>query len=853
MNRTKPTKLITLLRIIIPIWLTFFLISFCVFFIFVPSLKKNIVNQKKEMTRNLIDNSYCLLSAYYQKVLSGEMSEKNAKFEAKELIRTMRYGSEKKDYFWINDMSPKMIMHPYLPQLEGKDVSNIVDYKGIHIVEEFVKLVRVQGEGYIDYMWQWKDKPDTIVPKISYIKGFKPWGWIIGTGIYIKDVNNEINIIINNLFKIFTGLLIIIIIISSYITWQTIKIENRRSLAEKALIKSEKNYRIIFENTGTATVIIDNNRIISLANDKFIELAGYSRQEIHGKKKWTEFIHPDDFQQIKKQEASNIYEFRFIDRNKNIRNIIVSINKIPESSKHIASFSDITKRKRAEDALKASQKRFLTVLNSIDATIFVLDMKTYKIIFMNKYMIECFGKDHTGEFCWEAFRGEKSQCSHCNNHLLVDKNNHPTGVHTWQGENPVTDKWFLNYDRAIEWEDGRLVKIQIATDITALKNMEKELRQVHKMESLGTLAGGIAHDFNNILFPIVGYAEMLLEEMPEDNIFRDSVEKIHSSSLRAKDLVKQILTFARHDLNEFKPMMIQPIIKEVLKFIRASIPASITIKQNISKNCGLIKADPTQIHQIVMNLATNAYHAMEKSGGKLSITLKETEIDQQNNFKTSDIKPGLYACLTIADTGVGMDKGIAEKIFDPFFTTKELGKGTGMGLSVVHGIVKNMNGAIQVKSELGYGSKFSIYLPVIAKSIQEPKQKDNEIVPRGDGQILLVDDEEEITEMGRQMLERHGYKVSAHTDSIEALKIFKTCPDNFDIVITDMAMPNMSGDELAKKISTLKPDIPIILCTGYSETMSEEKALSIGIKTFLAKPVIMKELVAKIRELLNND
>jgi CheY-like chemotaxis protein len=200
-----------------------------------------------------------------------------------------------------------------------------------------------------------------------------------------------------------------------------------------------------------------------------------------------------------------------------------------------------------------------------------------------------------------------------------------------------------------------------------------------------------------------------------------------------------------------------------------------------------------------------------------------------------------------------MDKGIAEKIFDPFFTTKELGKGTGMGLSVVHGIVKNMNGAIQVKSELGYGSKFSIYLPVIAKSIQEPKQKDNEIVPRGDGQILLVDDEEEITEMGRQMLERHGYKVSAHTDSIEALKIFKTCPDNFDIVITDMAMPNMSGDELAKKISTLKPDIPIILCTGYSETMSEEKALSIGIKTFLAKPVIMKELVAKIRELLNND
>ncbi|MCK5098724.1 MAG: response regulator, partial [Desulfobacteraceae bacterium] len=362
------------------------------------------------------------------------------------------------------------------------------------------------------------------------------------------------------------------------------------------------------------------------------------------------------------------------------------------------------------------------------------------------------------------------------------------------------------------------------------------------------------HDFNNILFPILGHTEMLLQELPEKDPSRDTMKKIYASALRAKDLVKQILTFSRQDINEFKLIKIQPIIKEAIKFIRSSIPSTISIQQDIKEDCGLIKADPTQIHQIVMNLATNAYHAMEETGGKMNVTLKKIDIREQNDdhgLIASEAAPGIYAMLTISDTGIGIDKDIYEKIFDPFFTTKKQGKGTGLGLSVVHGIVKSMGGTIQIKSELNQGTKFHIYLPIAKESSMEQKTQIKKPIQKGNEHILLVDDEEDIIIMERQMLERFGYQVSSYCSSIEALEAFQAAPDKFDIIITDMAMPNMSGDKLAAELTKTRPDIPILLCTGYSGIISEEKAASLGIKGFLMKPVIMKDLTGKIREVLD--
>ena len=377
-----------------------------------------------------------------------------------------------------------------------------------------------------------------------------------------------------------------------------------------------------------------------------------------------------------------------------------------------------------------------------------------------------------------------------------------------------------------------------------------QLRHAQKMESIGTLAGGIAHDFNNILFPIVGYSEMLLEDTPEDSPTRNNLNQIYTSALRAKSLVKQILTFSRQESSELMLMKMQPIVMEALKLIRSTIPTTIEIKQDINPDCGVIKADPTQIHQIVMNLSTNAYHAMEETGGELKVRLKEIKLGEYDILRP-DMKPGIYACLTIADTGRGMDKELTQKIFDPFFTTKEKGKGTGLGLSVVHGIVTSMNGVIQVYSEPGEGTQFHVYLPV-EKNFSEEQVIHSKIeIQGGTEQILLVDDEEAIISMEKRMLERLGYKVTSRFSSLEALEAFRANPDKFDIVITDMAMPNMPGDKLSAELTKIRPGIPVLLCTGFSENMSEEKAASLGIKGFLWKPIVMKDLAQKIREVLD--
>nr|NJM04077.1 response regulator [Desulfobacula sp.] len=479
-------------------------------------------------------------------------------------------------------------------------------------------------------------------------------------------------------------------------------------------------------------------------------------------------------------------------------------------------------------------------------------MKTYEILFVNKNMIETFGRDMTGEVCWKSFRGEPGPCSLCTNSELTDEKGSPSGICVWQDKNPITGKFYINHDRAIEWIDGRIVRLQVATDITEFKKMEEQLRQVQKMESLGTLAGGIAHDFNNILFPILGHTEMLLSDISEEKgPIRNSLTEIYTGALRARDLILQILSFSRQGETELTIMKIQPVIQEALKLIRSTIPATISISQHLHPGCGAVKADPTQLHQIVMNLATNAFHAMEATGGELKVSLKEIKPGETDVILT-DMGPGPYACLTVADTGLGMEKEVAARIFEPFFTTKQKGKGTGMGLAVVHGIVKSMNGALWVDTEPRKGAKFHVYLPIAGDPTENTTPEREKPLTGGKERILLVDDEEAIIMMEKQALERLGYQVTSFTGSLEALEAFRADPGGFDLVITDMAMPKLPGEKLAAELIHIRPDIPIVLCTGFNETLSEENLLSLGIRGLLMKPVRIKELAGKLREVLEN-
>jgi signal transduction histidine kinase/ActR/RegA family two-component response regulator len=386
-----------------------------------------------------------------------------------------------------------------------------------------------------------------------------------------------------------------------------------------------------------------------------------------------------------------------------------------------------------------------------------------------------------------------------------------------------------------------------------LAKYERQLQQVLKIQAIGTLAGGIAHDFNNILFPIVGYTELTMDEVSQDSVAHKNLEEILKAANRAKDLVQQILTFSRQSDQERKPVKVQYIIKEAIRLLRASIPASIEIIFQIDEHCGPIKGDATQIHQVIMNLCTNAYQAMQEKGGKLEIKLTEVDIGYEETIEKIGMQPGKHVQLSVTDEGCGMDQSVLDRIFEPYYTTKEQGKGTGLGLSVIHGIVKNHGGDITVSSTPGNGTNFKVYLPMIDEVDIAIRPEPNTAAVTGNERILLVDDEEQIVAMEQKMLENLGYQVTARTDSTEALEVFAKQPQNFDLVITDMTMPHMTGDQLAQKLLDIKPSLPVILCTGFNEVITEDKALSLGIQRFVMKPVVKNELATTIRTVLDQN
>jgi CheY-like chemotaxis protein len=371
------------------------------------------------------------------------------------------------------------------------------------------------------------------------------------------------------------------------------------------------------------------------------------------------------------------------------------------------------------------------------------------------------------------------------------------------------------------------------------------------MEAIGTLAGGIAHDFNNILSAVIGYTEIALADVPDGTSQHRNLQEVLKAGSRARDLVKQILTFSRQTEQELKPVQIDQIVRETIKLLRASLPTTVKISQDIQSDSAVL-ADSTQIHQVIMNLCTNAAHAMRAKGGRLTIDLSDVVLGGSFLEQHPYLSPGVYIKLRVIDTGHGMKKVTLDRIFDPFFTTKERGEGTGMGLAVVLGIVKSHGGTITVESEEGKGSTFNVFLPVILREIDH-EVRTNEPIPTGTERILFIDDEKSLVDLGQQILERLGYRVTIRTSSVEALELFIEQPDKFDLIITDMTMPNMTGDELAGKLMNIRADIPVILCTGYSERISKERAHDLGIKEFILKPIVMRELAKTVRSVLDKN
>jgi nitrogen-specific signal transduction histidine kinase/ActR/RegA family two-component response regulator len=388
----------------------------------------------------------------------------------------------------------------------------------------------------------------------------------------------------------------------------------------------------------------------------------------------------------------------------------------------------------------------------------------------------------------------------------------------------------------------------VGIDVTEKWKLEKRLAQAQKMEAIGTLAGGIAHDFNNILSAIIGYTELSLMDTPKDDPMQNNFKQVLKASGRAKELVRQILTFSRRRENDLQPIKVNLIVNEAIKLLRASLPSTIQIRHKIESNLTVL-SDTTSIHQILMNLCTNSSYAMQENGGILEVRLLDVDLDSKFTGQHPGVKPGKFIKLTVSDTGCGMSPEVSGRIFDPFFTTKKVGQGTGMGLSVVHGIVKSHGGAITVESLPGEGTTFSLFLPA-SEAVSITPEDSAQLMVTGTEHILFVDDEDFQADIAKRLLVRLGYRVTTTTDSLEALGLFRQTPDKFDLVITDMTMPAMTGDVLAAKIISIRPDIPVIVCTGYSERINKEIIKKIGIRELAMKPLVMKDIAEMIRRVL---
>jgi PAS domain S-box-containing protein len=633
---------------------------------------------------------------------------------------------------------------------------------------------------------------------------------------------------------------------------------------EEALQENEERFRLMAERSIDIIYQSDLRCTVRYCSPAVYRF-GYSPEELLGKT-FTDYLPPSEIEkarQAMKRAAAgqNVELLELQGRKKDGTPLYLEVNAFPILKEgQVAGIQglvrDITLRKKDEDSLRVSETRYRRLFETAKDGILLLDAATGAITDANPFILELLGyakEEVWGKHLWDfGLASDMENWKKALEDLQHQEYLHDENLPLQTKSGKAIEVEFISNVYMIDHE--RVIQCNIR-DISERRRAEKEwvkleaqLRQAQKMEAIGTLAGGIAHDFNNILSIILGYTEMTLLSLEEASPLRNDLEQVMRAGHRAEDLVQQILAFSRKGEQELRPLRISLIIKEALKMLRASIPTTIDIRTNI-QGLGTVLADATQIHQVLMNLCTNAAYAMRDEGGILEVSLADLELQQ--SLPHPDLLPGGYIKLSISDNGQGMAPEVMARIFDPFFTTKALGVGTGLGLSVVHGIVKNLHGAVTVYSEPGKGSTFNVYLPRIED--QGPLEtKEIAPLPTGKECILFVDDEEALVELGHRMLEVLGYEVVARNSSLEALKTFQAQPEKFDLIITDQTMPQMTGIELAKKISSIRSDLPIMLCTGFSEIITAERAKDLGIKDFIMKPMVIADLARRVRHVLDD-
>ena len=671
--------------------------------------------------------------------------------------------------------------------------------------------------------------------------------------------------VLRQLLPFFSTFILIMLGISA---WLGLAARQRRK-AQKALDQNEAELSSLFKAVPSGIGMVCD-RVIRQVNHRLCQMTGYSKEELLGQP--SRLLYPSDreFEFVGKEKYDQIRQFGtgsvetlWERKNGSIIHVLLSSTPVnPDNLSEGVTFSayDITARKKTEEQLAASRQRYRNIIETSSDGIFTLDKKlrfssfnaalelmtgqmrnnwikkSYKKLFLPEDLTDVSG------FIQQVFDGYSP----------------PTrefGITTYSKTKRICE--FKLKPRRNE-ENTVTGVIGFVKDITERKKakekverIERQLRQSQKMEAIGTLAGGIAHDFNNILSGIFGYSQLTLMNIETPQKAKEHLNQVIKGAQRATTLVQQILTFSRQAEFEKKPLIISIAIKEAIKLLRSSIPSTISIKTNLTSQAK-VNADPTQVHQVIMNLCTNAYHAMAATGGVLTVNLEEVALSGKDQIPDPDLPSGNYLKLEIMDTGTGIEDKYLEKIFNPYFTTKEVGKGTGLGLALVDGIVKNHNGFVKVNSRKDKGTAFQVFWPVIDReTVLEKDAVVDSQLPSGTENIMLVDDEAGIRDPFSMVLKEYGYTVFTFEDGVSALSAFRGTPNRFDLVVTDLTMPKMTGDRLTREILKIRPDTPVLLCTGYSEKFTESMAAEIGIRHYLQKPILPPQLLTVIRDVLD--
>lgn len=632
-------------------------------------------------------------------------------------------------------------------------------------------------------------------------------------------------------------------------------------LRENKIRESEIKYRNLIESSTEVIFTTDMKGALIFINPRFETWTGHVIVDFIGQpftqmlSQSCKALSEEKFQACLRGEKIPLFEIELEKSDRSVvhmeLNLTIQFDGTDQQIGALGIARDITKRKESEIMLRKYEQMIASTMDQM----WLID-KYYRIQAVNDAYLNArrMQREETIDRSIAELNGWKQFDSDVKSYVDTCLDGENVRRQTWiefpDGERRYMD---ISYHPIYDADKHISGVVVSERDISKRKSLEDQLQQTQKLEAIGTLAGGIAHDFNNILGAIIGFGEMIeMFDVNGNAALAKRLEHILKGAYRAKDLVDQILTFSRHTDQEKSPLKLSPIFKEALYLLRATIPATIKIKEAINCPNDVTMANPTQMHQILMNLCTNAAQAMEPGGGILTVSLRQQDLEAENAFMDTGLSPGAYIQLSIADTGPGIAEGEIERIFDPFYTTKKPGKGTGMGLAVAHGIVKDHHGVIAVKNRLGEGTSFHVLLPRL--DIEPEYSHASPVLPllKGQGEILFVDDEKPLVAYSKEILEYLGYNVEAQTSSVKALDIFLADPNRFNLVITDQTMPDMTGFDLAGKIHRVRPGIPIVLCTGFRSPGTEEMAAAQGIRMFVKKPVGPRQLAEIVNQVLSS-